>query len=276
MGNMITSQKAEGQPDSNQLDAPLKVSEYDNLVVLADYPCRDISEPIFTMGERLRGLSEEGGWWKVCSLQRGTENYIPSNHVAKVFHGWLFEGVVRQKAEELLRLPGNAVGSFLIRESPNQRGIYSLSVRHRAIKHYKIFRMANSWYYISPRLTFQCLEDMVNHYSECSDGICCVLSAPCLSLANNVINPNPQAPPVVMRRNFDWKKVNRTHLLNPTDVSTVDSRQSMVSFGVRNSIADYLSISEVKEPRSKVLRNKKSKSVYVIPDSSLQDTEDLN
>lgn len=44
-------------------------------------------------------------------------------------------------------------------------GVYSLSVRHRNIKHYKIFRMANSWYYISPRLTFQCLEDMVNHYS---------------------------------------------------------------------------------------------------------------
>lgn len=44
-------------------------------------------------------------------------------------------------------------------------GVYSLSVRHRAIMHYKIFRLDNSWYYISPRLTFQCLEDMVNHYS---------------------------------------------------------------------------------------------------------------
>ena len=35
---------------------------------------------------------------------------------------WLFEGVVRQKAEELLRLPGNVVGSFMVRESPKQRG----------------------------------------------------------------------------------------------------------------------------------------------------------
>lgn len=48
-------------------------------------------------------------------------------------------------------------------------GLYSLSVRHRQIKHYRIFRLDNSWYYISPRLTFQCLEDMINHYSgRCS------------------------------------------------------------------------------------------------------------
>jgi hypothetical protein len=44
-------------------------------------------------------------------------------------------------------------------------GFYSLSVRHRQVKHYRIFRLPNNWYYISPRLTFQCLEDLVNHYS---------------------------------------------------------------------------------------------------------------
>lgn len=35
---------------------------------------------------------------------------------------WLFEGVGRQKAEELLLLPGNRVGSFLVRESTTERG----------------------------------------------------------------------------------------------------------------------------------------------------------
>lgn len=44
-------------------------------------------------------------------------------------------------------------------------GLYSLSVRHRQVKHYRIFRLPNNWYYISPRQTFQCLEDLVNHYS---------------------------------------------------------------------------------------------------------------
>lgn len=44
-------------------------------------------------------------------------------------------------------------------------GVYSLSVKHRSVKHYRIYRLDNSWYYISPSLTFQCLEDMINHYS---------------------------------------------------------------------------------------------------------------
>lgn len=37
---------------------------------------------------------------------------------------WLFEGVERQKAEELLGLPGNRVGSFMVRESAKERGEY--------------------------------------------------------------------------------------------------------------------------------------------------------
>lgn len=44
-------------------------------------------------------------------------------------------------------------------------GVYSLSVKHSSVKHYRISRLDNSWYYISPSLTFQCLEDMINHYS---------------------------------------------------------------------------------------------------------------
>lgn len=47
---------------------------------------------------------------------------------------------------------------------PLPTGVYSLSVKHRSVKHYRIYRLDNSWYYISPSLTFQCLEDMINHY----------------------------------------------------------------------------------------------------------------
>lgn len=35
---------------------------------------------------------------------------------------WLLEGVEREKAEELLSLPGNRVGSFMVRESTRERG----------------------------------------------------------------------------------------------------------------------------------------------------------
>ncbi|KTG32698.1 hypothetical protein cypCar_00008384 [Cyprinus carpio] len=271
MGNVMRQEKT--NPEPNNSDTMFK--DCDSLVVLTDYPCRDISEPIFRIGDKLKGLSEEGCWWKVRSLQTGTENYIPSNYVAKVYHGWLFEGIGRQKAEELLSLPCNSVGSFLIRESPRERGVYSLSVRHRTIKHYKIFRLTNSWYYISPRLTFQCLEDMVNHYSDSSDGICCVLSAPCLALSNPAQSTTQEAPPVVMRRNLDWKKVNKSQLMSPSELDNADSKDNMMSYGVRSSIAAYLSLTSVSELENAKGRKKKSKSVYVMPDhSNINEDED--
>lgn len=35
---------------------------------------------------------------------------------------WLFEGLGREKAEELLQLPDTKVGSFMIRESETKKG----------------------------------------------------------------------------------------------------------------------------------------------------------
>ncbi|TRY84299.1 hypothetical protein DNTS_025417 [Danionella cerebrum] len=269
MGNVMRPKNADPEKQSFNM-----FRDCDSLVVLADYPCQNISEPIYKKGDRLKGLSEEGCWWKVRTLQTGIENYIPCNHVAKVYHGWLFEGVSRQKAEELLALPGNTTGSFLIRESPRDRGEYSLSVRHRTVKHYKIFRLTNSWYYISPRLTFQCLEDMVNHYSDSSDGICCVLSAPCLALATPSPSSLQDVSPVVMRRNLDWKKDKKSLLMNPSELESMGYRESTMSYGVRSSIAAYLSLASTCESDDAKGRKKKSKSVYVMPDHSCMELDE--
>ncbi|CAB1350783.1 unnamed protein product, partial [Coregonus sp. 'balchen'] len=240
MGNVIWGQEAENKTNTSYHDSALKAGEEVTLVVLHDYPSPDISEPIFRMGEKLRVLSQEGNWWRVRSVQSGSENYIPNNHITKVYHGWLFEGVVRQKAEELLSLPENRVGSFMVRESTKQRGVYTMSVKHRSIKHYKIYRLENSWYYISPRLTFQCLEEMVNHYS------------------------------VMRHNNFDWKKVDRKDLISAGAAQGQQNRDAMVSYGVRNSMASYLSLAGDQDPgQQKKNRKQKSKSVCVIPDHSL-------
>uniref|UniRef100_A0A8B9L3P8 Src like adaptor n=1 Tax=Astyanax mexicanus TaxID=7994 RepID=A0A8B9L3P8_ASTMX len=174
------------------------VSEKEAAMVLSDYPASDVCEPIFHAGEWLRVLSDDGYWLKVYSIQTREENYIPNSHAAKVYHGWLFEGVERVKAEELLRLPGNRVGSFLIRVS--RRGTYALSVRHRVIMHYRIFRLPNNWYFISPRLTFQCLEDLVSHYSDVADGLCCVLTGPCLAAPD----PSQNLPSLPARMGRSW------------------------------------------------------------------------
>ncbi|KAM4687622.1 src-like-adapter [Discoglossus pictus] len=236
MGNVMKTTPA--PPDNISVCQTGPESEF--LAVLCDYPSPDISEPIFQVGEKLEVVSDEGGWWRVRSLRTGRENYIPGKCVAKVYHGWLFDGVGREKSEELLQLPDTKNGSFMIRQSETKKGTYSLSVKHRHVKHYRIFRLPNNWYYISPRLTFQCLEHLVNHYSESADGLCCVLTTPCLT-QQTIVNMAPQAVPVVkMRKPFDWKSVKRVP--PAMEENPLESDDSFLSYGLRESIASYLSL----------------------------------
>ena len=60
---------------------------------------------------------QEGPWGAGCpwAARRGSAS-------ARCLCRWLYEGVSRQKAEELLLRPGNHSGSFLIRESQTRRG----------------------------------------------------------------------------------------------------------------------------------------------------------
>ncbi|KAJ3580588.1 hypothetical protein NHX12_034359 [Muraenolepis orangiensis] len=161
MGNLMRS----GTKKTRGGDIPVTGSEQDVLVVTRDFPSARGSQPLFSLGEKLQVLSQGPSWWKVLSPRTQRENYIPQSHAVRVYHGWLFEGLGRQEAETLLQMTCNMQGSFMVRERAEERGVYSLSVKHMALRHYRIHRMDNSWYYISPGLTFQCLEDMINHYS---------------------------------------------------------------------------------------------------------------
>ena len=261
MGNSMKSTS----PSSERPLSSSEGLESDFLAVLTDYPSPDISPPIFRRGEKLRVISDEGGWWKAISLSTGRESYIPGICVARVYHGWLFEGLGRDKAEELLQLPDTKIGSFMIRESETKKGFYSLSVRHRQVKHYRIFRLPNNWYYISPRLTFQCLEDLVTHYSEVADGLCCVLTTPCL--AQNIPAPtshpspctSPGSPVTLRQKTFDWKRVSRLQEGSEGAENPLRVDESLFSYGLRESIASYLSLTG--DDSSSFDRKKKSLSL---------------
>uniref|UniRef100_UPI00398F69C9 src-like-adapter isoform X2 n=1 Tax=Pristiophorus japonicus TaxID=55135 RepID=UPI00398F69C9 len=225
---------------------PPTAESNDVLVTIYDYPPPTISQPIFRMGEKLRIVAEEGDRWRVRPIIGGCENYVPRTYVARVYHGWLFEGIGRQKAEELLQLSGNRLGSFLIRQSESQKGTYCLSVRHysnipqKQVKHYRIFRLPNKWYYIQERLTFQCLEDLVNHYCEVADGLCCLLTHPCLA---QLSTEHPPEQPVVLRHNhFSWRNVSRAELLSDNSTSR---DEAFLSYGLRHSIASYMTLSQL-------------------------------
>ncbi|XP_050169695.1 src-like-adapter 2 [Myiozetetes cayanensis] len=218
-------------------------------LALCDFPSGAGVAAVLRMGERLRILSEDGDWWLVVSEVSGKECHVPSSCVAKIRHGWLYEGVSRQKAEELLLRPGNHSGSFLIRESQTRRGCYSLSLRRgeraacASVTHYRIHRLENGWIYISPGLTFPSLHSLVDHYSEFSEGLCCPLSQPC-STDGMRAAPAP-TPPLVKNPSLHWDEIDSSLLLSETASPQEDSPFSL---GLREAISSYLLLSETDNP----------------------------
>ncbi|KAM4609600.1 tyrosine-protein kinase HCK, partial [Discoglossus pictus] len=98
---------------------------------------------------------------------------------------WYFKGVSRKEAERQLLSAENKGGAFMIRDSETMKGTYSLSVRDSSphtgdiVKHYKIRTLDDGGFYISPRITFKSLQELVTHYQRHLDGLCHCLTGPC-------------------------------------------------------------------------------------------------
>lgn len=75
------------------------------------------------------------------------------------------------------------------------QGAFSLSIRDfdsikfDHVKHYKIREKPDGYYYITSRRSFPRLQDLVLHYSQSSNGLCCRLVKPCPKSVQ-LINPN--------------------------------------------------------------------------------------
>ncbi|XP_036388448.1 tyrosine-protein kinase HCK [Megalops cyprinoides] len=186
-----------GNKASRSYSSNLPADGLESIVIaLYDYEATHEGDLGFKKGDRLKVLQESGEWWMAMSISTGQEGYIPSNYVAKdslETEEWFFKGVSRKDAERQLLASGNRVGSFMIRESETSKGSYSLSVRDSdghscdTVKHYKIRTLDNGGFYISPRITFITLQELVSHYQKQGDGLCQALTVPCL-------NPKPQKP----------------------------------------------------------------------------------
>ncbi|XP_060238926.1 src-like-adapter 2 isoform X2 [Meriones unguiculatus] len=129
MGSLPSRRKSLCSPSSSSISSgpgqgPVSTQAETNkvtAVALGSFPAGEQAGLSLRLGEPLTIISEDGDWWTVLSEVSGREYHIPSVHVAKVSHRWLFEGLSREKAEELLLLPGNPGGAFLIRDSQTRR-----------------------------------------------------------------------------------------------------------------------------------------------------------
>ncbi|KAF7695981.1 src-like-adapter 2 isoform X1 [Silurus meridionalis] len=249
MGSRPSKGRRSSIPHASRLDSD-ELAEHHTmdsryaLVSLFNYPSGVPSDAQIRFGERLNMLSDEGEWWKVSSSATGVVSYIPSNYTCKVFNRWQFVGLSKQKAEELLLSPQNHPGSFLIRESQSIPGAHSLSVRfeRQSIKHYRIRSIENGWHFISPRLTFPTLTHLVEHYSEVSDGLCCILREPCFIQGSNNVPVVSGPPPVSVRKpTINWKDVSSSMIFGPPKEGV---EESFVSEGLKQSINSYLYMTE--------------------------------
>ncbi|XP_053566852.1 tyrosine-protein kinase FRK [Bombina bombina] len=167
-----------------------KSNQTDIYVALYNYQARTPEELSFSAGDKMYILSfPHPSWWKAKALEtKGkSEGFVPANYVAPISSieskPWYFQNIRRAEAENLLTMPGNQTGAFLIRESESQKGDFSLSVLDGYIvKHYKIRKLDNGGFYISTKTTFQNMTALVEHYCKKMDGLCCKLTKPCLKI----------------------------------------------------------------------------------------------
>lgn len=166
----------------------------DNLVMaIYSYEPNHDGDLGFEKGEKLKIISKDDPEWYLAeSLTTGQRGYIPYNFVAMntvETEPWFFKNISRNDAMRLLLAPGNTQGSFLIRESETTPGSYSLSVRDldhntgEGVKHYRIRKMDNGGFYITAKISFNSLKELVQHHSRDSDGLCTKLVKPCQSRA---------------------------------------------------------------------------------------------
>ncbi|XP_077337137.1 tyrosine-protein kinase Fgr [Lithobates pipiens] len=162
-------------------------------ISLYDYDARTEEDLTFIKGEKFHIISNsEGDWWEARSLRTGKTGYIPSNYVAPLnsiqAEEWYFGKLGRKDAERQLLGEGNTQGSYLIRESETTKGAFSLSIRdwdnvkEDHVKHYKIRKIDNGGYYITTRVQFDTVQELVQYYKEYNDGLCQLLKKACVNL----------------------------------------------------------------------------------------------
>ncbi|XP_046869890.1 tyrosine-protein kinase Lck [Hypomesus transpacificus] len=164
----------------------------DLMIAIYSYEPNHSEDLGFDKGERLRILNKnDPEWYLAESLITGQRGYIPHNFVASLntmeTEPWFFKNLTRNDAMRLLLAPGNTQGSFLIRESETAKGSYSLSVRDldhnqgETVKHYRIRNLDEGGFYITAKISFSSLKELVQHHMREADGLCTRLLKPCQS-----------------------------------------------------------------------------------------------
>ena len=132
-------------------------------------------------------------WW-------GENTVLSVSQTLSLWCRWFFGKIKRVEAEKQLMQPFNVFGSYLVRDSETTPGDFSLSIRDRErVRHYRIKRLENGTFFVTRRVTFETIQDLVAYYTNQSDGLCVHLVQPCL------LSEKPQTAGLSRQANEEWE-----------------------------------------------------------------------
>lgn len=105
---------------------------------------------------------------------------------------FFYGNITREEAEDYLRQGGMSNGLYLLRQSRNYLGGFALSVANaKHCYHYTIEKKPNEMYAIAGGKSYRSPVDVIDHHSQESDGLVCLLKKPC----NRPKNMQPKVGP---------------------------------------------------------------------------------
>ncbi|XP_071119664.1 tyrosine-protein kinase yes-like [Haliotis cracherodii] len=156
-------------------------------LAMYDFDAVNDDDLSFKKGDRLEvdeGSQENSDWWVATNALTRQKGYIPRNYVCKddespQAQDWWYN-CDRKEADKMLLIPGNKLGTFLVRESTDKSS-HVLSVRDNvpSVKHYRMRKLDNGGVYINTKRTFPDVIELIDHYKKNADGLCAVLTKAC-------------------------------------------------------------------------------------------------
>ncbi|KAG5838593.1 hypothetical protein ANANG_G00225260 [Anguilla anguilla] len=153
---------------------------------LFDFEARSEEELTVKEGDKLSVIEKRGDYVLAKKLTGSLESgLVPANYVALLRdefanYKWYYGNINRQKAEKLLLAPQNTSGSFLVRISESHSDEYTISVRNDGkVFHFRVHRTSIGAYYVSDKVSFATLEELVRHYQTHFKSLGVPLVQPC-------------------------------------------------------------------------------------------------
>uniref|UniRef100_A0A3Q3WWU3 Tyrosine-protein kinase n=1 Tax=Mola mola TaxID=94237 RepID=A0A3Q3WWU3_MOLML len=151
---------------------------------LFDFEARSDDELTVKEGDKLSVLEKRGDFVLAKKLTGSLQSgLVPANYVAllqdEFAKHWYYGNINRLKAEKLLLAAQNKDGSFLVRISESHSDEYTISRGEGKVFHFRIQRSAIGAYFVSDKISFATLAELVSYYQRNPRSLGVLLEEPC-------------------------------------------------------------------------------------------------